>query len=150
MMSLQQKRTPDTDGPELPPELQPVLQETGLPGPSEDLSGIVRYGSDVDRDALDLKNVPDFDPDQDGEAQFYINDAINAWIKADQEECAKGANPRLYKSLDISKDQSGGSNPKDHSEFLVTYAFPLFPPSSYLSNIIKTYLNLPLFQHPGP
>jgi len=130
------EETPDTDSPELPPELQPVLQESGLPGPSKDLSGTVHYGSDFDLDALDLKNAPDFDPDQDGEAQFYVNDAINAWIKADHEECAEGAKLRLYKSLDISKDHLGGSNPKDHCESLLTHAFTLSPPSSYLLNTI--------------
>ncbi len=31
------EETPDTKSPELPPELQPVLQKSGLPGPSKDL-----------------------------------------------------------------------------------------------------------------
>ena len=65
------EETHDTDGPELPPELQLVLEEDGLPGPPEDLSDIIYDDdddSDLDFDASDLKNLPDFDPDQDWEA----------------------------------------------------------------------------------
>ena len=107
---------PDLEEVELPPELQPVLMESGLPRLSGPVSDIKVYSPDFDPDALDYKNLPNFDPVEDGEAEFYTDDAITAWIKADQEECARGAKPRLYKSIDMTNDPSGGSNPTEHSE----------------------------------
>ena len=112
---------PDTDGPTLPPELRPVLQESGLPGPGGDMSTIITDTGDYDHDALDMKNLPDFDPDQDGEAEFYTNDAINAWIKTDQEECAKGAKPILFEKLNIvMKNMPSEGDVEVQSEFIMT------------------------------
>lgn len=124
------EETPDTDSPELPPELQPVLQESGLPEPPEDESEIINDGYDVDFDALDLKNLPDYDPDMDPEKSFYTNDVINGWIMADQEECAKGAKIRLYETLDIPSDHPAGSYSEAHKESPMTRAFTPLPPST--------------------
>ena len=96
--------TAGQDDPELPPELQPVLMDDGFP-PLPDDEDFFDDDPDTpsDYDELDLKNTPDFDPDQDHEAKFYTDD-IDTWIKADEEETIKGARPRLYERLNVIKE----------------------------------------------
>ena len=105
MSESPQEETSDNDGPELPPELQPVLQDDGFPLLPDDEEAIwdgEEPGNDYD--GFDLKNCPDFDPYQDYESEFYTNDIIDAWIKADEEECANGAKPRLYERMNIPNE----------------------------------------------
>jgi len=130
---------PDSDdGPGLPPELQPVLKESGLPPLPEglDLSVEDEDGEDLgettptDYDALDLKNMPDFDPDQDGEAEYFSDDVLDAWVMLD-EECSKGARPRLYESLDISNQTGATIYSKDYDPTPITCKWPHLSSSQY-------------------
>jgi len=78
---------------ELPPELIPVLQDDDLPllEEGEDLETIVMDESDgsEDFDIYDVKNAPDFDPDQDYEREFFTCD-VDTWVKADQRRSCRG------------------------------------------------------------
>lgn len=104
----------DTDEQTLPPELQPVLQDDGIPplppgeDPWEEWDSREDEKDEIDYDALDLKNMPDFDPYQDHESKHYSIDVLNAWWTSDEDDCSKGARPRLYENLDISNKTSAG------------------------------------------
>ena len=52
-------------------------------------------------DAVDMKNCDYWSSDQDLEANCFTRD-IHGWLKADVEECTRGAQPRLYQRLNIS------------------------------------------------
>ncbi len=135
------------DGPDLPPELQPVLMPSGLPDPPDDESEIINDGYDFDFDGLDLKNLPDYDPYYDHEMDFFTDDAVNAWIKADQDECAKGAVLRLYESIDIPNDNPAPTYSEAHETFLATpRMFTALPLSFLASHTTSTYLS-PISQY---
>ncbi|KAL8992075.1 MAG: hypothetical protein Q9169_007394 [Polycauliona sp. 2 TL-2023] len=89
------------DSYELPPELRPVLQDDELPLGSPD-EAIHDPPDESDDDAFDLKNTPDFDPDQDWESPFYKQEN-DAWIKADEQESLRGARLRLYEHSSIPR-----------------------------------------------
>ncbi|KAL9126198.1 MAG: hypothetical protein Q9217_004716 [Psora testacea] len=96
--------TPGQVDSELPPELQPVLMDDDLPLLPDDENIFDDSNTHSDYNALDLKNTPDFDPNQDHEAGFYTDD-VDVWIKADKEGSIRGARPRLYEKLNISKEK---------------------------------------------
>ena len=54
---------------------------------------------------IDLKNLPDFDPDQDPERHLFREQVLEDWSRADREECSKGAMPRFYKQFDVLKKE---------------------------------------------
>lgn len=82
------------------------LSEMGLPA--------MRAGFDLD--ALDLKNLPDYDPDNSEEAGFYSAEALYAWIKADQEACVKGARPTSCELFDAPRQPRHRMSSADQSE----------------------------------
>lgn len=110
----------DVEDPPLPPELQPVLQDDGFPptpegeDPWKDWDEWDDDDESTDYDALDLKNTPDFDPYQDHESKHYSIDVLDAWMKSDEEECSKGAQPRLYECLDISNETKAPIDSEDY------------------------------------
>ncbi|KAL8653410.1 MAG: hypothetical protein Q9226_003861 [Calogaya cf. arnoldii] len=92
---------------ELPLELEPALMADGTPALPDDPNWVEEEYCDydeADNDAFDLKNTPDFDPDQDWEAQFYL-DEHDAWIKSDERESLSGARPRLYEKSSIPRGE---------------------------------------------
>ncbi|KAL8950599.1 MAG: hypothetical protein Q9222_003379 [Ikaeria aurantiellina] len=94
----------DVIDPPLPPELQPVLMDDGFPKLPEG-EKLVPFASDgfvFDADSIDLKNMPDFDPDEDLEAEYYTDD-VYAWTKSNNLDLVQGARPRLYNCLHVPK-----------------------------------------------
>ena len=56
-----------------------------------------------DYDAVDMKNgVTNWSSGDDPEAKYYTQDVVHGWLRADVEDCAKGAQPKLYRRLEIS------------------------------------------------
>lgn len=100
---------------DLPPELQPQAMDDGIRISSEPPSADAMYScvDDDDMDAADIKNMEDFDPDQDSDQDEYIENE-HGWIDADKVECLEGANLRLYEGFDVSKDTTGNSIYSDH------------------------------------
>ena len=100
----EKKELESAPGPFMPPELQPVLQESGLPQLPDDHNPDTLIWDDDEQsdfgDNGDVKNTEDFDPDQDPEAEFYT-EHVDAWMKADIEDCVSGAKPRLYSQLEV-------------------------------------------------
>ncbi|KAL8847611.1 MAG: hypothetical protein Q9221_007341 [Calogaya cf. arnoldii] len=91
----------ENDDYQLPLELQPVLQDDNLPNDERD--GWIIYndsGEDSDWDALDIKNLLDWDPDQDPEQDLFTDD-VYAWVRRDEHETLRGTRPRFYTRLDI-------------------------------------------------
>ena len=83
-------------------ESQPQIPGDGL---SDSASAIdLEPDDDFDFDpyALDLKNTPDFDPDQDPDAAFYEESVVHKWIRLDDQQCAQGPKPRLYEWVPVS------------------------------------------------
>lgn len=84
-------------GAELPSDLQPELQDDGLPDQSsendlesDEVDDSPESEDVLEFDALDLKNAPDFDPDQGADAEFYGKSVVNGWIRLDDQQCAQG------------------------------------------------------------
>ncbi len=97
----------------LPPELRPVLQESDLPQLPDDYDPDTLIWDDDDHgDDGDFKNTDDFDPDQDPEAEFYT-EHVDAWMKADIEDCVRGANPRIYSHLELGVANDSASAADD-------------------------------------
>ena len=90
----------------LPPELQPVAQDDNLPwGNAEDF--LEYEEDDTDYDAMDHKNMPDYDPDQESETYEDWNHA-ESWIVTNNHEVNEGqSRPRLYERMNISKVKTG-------------------------------------------
>lgn len=108
--------------PIVPPELRPVLQESGLPQLPDDYDLDTLIWDDDDEsdcgDSGDVKNTDDFDPDQDPEAEFYT-EHVDAWMKADVEDCVRGAKPRFYSHLEVgvpNDNASAADDPKPNVE----------------------------------
>ena len=141
------EETSDNDGPELPPELQPILQDDGF-SPLPDGEEAIWDNSDTphDYDAFDLKNTPDFDPDQDHEAEFYTNDIVDAWIKADEEECTKGAKPRLYERMNIPNETKSTIYSKNYDTSPINRGYSSSPAPSKNSS----RLSLPQHRQTSP
>ncbi|KAL8735427.1 MAG: hypothetical protein Q9166_000973 [cf. Caloplaca sp. 2 TL-2023] len=74
--------TNEVDDIELQPELQPALPGDDLPTHDDidDEDIIWDTGEHTGWDSLDIKNMTDFDPDQDPEQEFYTDD-VGAWSK---------------------------------------------------------------------
>lgn len=112
----EKKELESSPGPFLPPELQPVLQESGLPQLPDDHDPDTLIWDDDDQsdfgDDGDVKNTEDFDPDQDPEAEFYT-EHVDAWMKADIEDCVRGAKPRLYSHLEVGVASDNASAADD-------------------------------------
>ena len=53
-----------------------------------------------DYDAVDMKNCDNWTSRIDPEAPFFTRDDYG-WLKADMDECSKGALPKLYEPLDV-------------------------------------------------
>lgn len=118
----EKKELESSPGPFLPPELQPVLQESDLPQLPDDHDPDTLIWDDDDQsdfgDDGDVKNTEDFDPDQDPEAEFYT-EHVDAWMKADIEDCVRGAKPRLYSHLEVgvaSDNASAANDPEPNVE----------------------------------
>ena len=74
--------------------------DPNIPKDATDDRGMVRHTMSS-YDAVDMKNCENWSSDQDPEANCFTRDT-HGWLKADVEECTRGAQPRLYQCLDIS------------------------------------------------
>ncbi|KAL8678598.1 MAG: hypothetical protein Q9186_005061 [Xanthomendoza sp. 1 TL-2023] len=86
---------------ELPPEFRPVKMDDGFPQLPDDYNEddiCWDTGEFTDWDSQDLKNAPDFDPDQDPEKEFFTYD-VHTWVRADEHESLRGVKPRVYERL---------------------------------------------------
>ncbi|KAL8856313.1 MAG: hypothetical protein Q9178_007077 [Gyalolechia marmorata] len=86
------------------------------------------YPDDHD-DQIDAKNIAKFDPDLDPEKEFFSDDAVNAWVKADWDECRKGAKPRFYERFDVENIEGPLSREydKEYVPSPLTSSSPLGP-----------------------
>lgn len=91
---------------ELPSHLQPIPMDDGIASPPEGETPPCFDDSDFSPDAVDFKNTHWYYLDDGAESENYSDEAENAWIKADREECSKGARPRLYEAFDNVKNES--------------------------------------------
>ncbi|KAL8653409.1 MAG: hypothetical protein Q9226_003860 [Calogaya cf. arnoldii] len=104
----------ETDDYQLPLELQPVPQDDGLPN-DELRDGWTIHndsGEGSDWDALDIKNLPDWKPDQDPEQDLFTDD-VYAWVRRGEQETLCGTRPRLYTRLDIPNGDGVNLNGKE-------------------------------------
>ena len=112
---VEKKELESSPAPCLPPESQPALQESGLPQlPDNHDPETLIWDDDDHGDDGDVKNTEDFDPDQDPEAEFY-GECVDAWMKADIEDCIRGAKPRFYSQLEVgitNVNASAAGDPK--------------------------------------
>ena len=99
------------------------------------------YPDDHD-DQIDAKNIPSFDPDLDPEKEWFSDDAVNAWVKADWDECRKGAKPRFYERFDgenIEGPESNEYNPSPLTCILILSPYSVTHVPQPLSSLHYIY-----------
>lgn len=98
--------TSESDDYELPPHLQPVPKDDGIASPPKGETPPFSDDSGFSADAVDFKNTHWYYLDDGQESERYSDEAENAWIKADREECSKGARLRFYEVFENVKNES--------------------------------------------
>ncbi|KAL8913115.1 MAG: hypothetical protein Q9171_002009 [Xanthocarpia ochracea] len=121
---------------ELPEEQRAQLMDDGLPERPDDEWDEV-YDDYEAYDEEDVKNTDSFDPDQDPEKKWFSDNAVNTWVKADWDECRKGAKPRFYERFDVEK--TGPIDARSHPSYYKEYETSSLTSSSPLAPHLLIY-----------